>query len=134
MNRYRFDVRNARALRAATQGGVMLLEALIALLIFSLGILAIVGMQATAIQDVGEAKYRSDAAFLANQIVADMWSNSTQLAKYAWSGTGGAPTLIANWVNTVQQRLPGANTYPPHHNHRGEQHGDGHRALAAGAG
>lgn len=113
MNKYRFGVRNARALRAATQGGVMLLEALIALLIFSLGILAIVGMQATAIQDVGEAKYRSDAAFLANQIVADMWSNSTQLAKYAWSGTGGAPTLIANWVNTVQQRLPGANTYPP---------------------
>jgi len=102
-----------RALRAAHQAGVMLLEALIAMLIFSLGILAIVGMQATAIQDLSESKYRSDAAFLANQIVADMWSNSTQLANYAWAGGGAAPAQLTNWVAAVQNRLPGATAYPP---------------------
>ena len=62
----------------AKQSGVMLLEALIALLIFSVGILAIVGMQATAFQDMGESKYRTDAAFLANQVIAEMWSNAEQ--------------------------------------------------------
>jgi type IV pilus assembly protein PilV len=100
-------------LAAARQTGVMLLEALIALLVFSLGILAIVGMQATAIQDVGEAKYRSDAAFLANQIIAEMWGNSGALAVYAWNGSGSPPAEIASWVATVNSRLPGAATFPP---------------------
>jgi type IV pilus assembly protein PilV len=102
-----------RPLRAARQAGVMLLEALIALLIFSLGILAIVGMQATAIQDLGEAKYRSDAAFLANQVVADMWGNSPQLNTYVWAGGGSAPAQIQDWVTTVYSRLPGATNFPP---------------------
>lgn len=55
------------------QRGVMLLEALIAILIFSLGILAMVGMQAVALNHSGQAKYRADASFLANKLVAQMW-------------------------------------------------------------
>jgi len=102
-----------RPLRAAQQQGVMLLEALIALLIFSVGILAVVGMQATAIQDMGEAKYRTDAAFLANQIIAEMWSNSKYLADYEWDGSGAPPVNVENWFNTVQARLPGASKFPP---------------------
>ena len=98
---------------ARHQAGVMLLEALLAILIFSIGILAIVGMQATAIQDVGEAKYRSDAAFLANQVIADMWSNSTKLADYEYPGSGAPPALLADWVGSVQARLPGSNSFPP---------------------
>ena len=99
--------------RRSRQGGVMLLEALIAILIFSMGILAIVGMQATAIQDMGEAKYRTDAAFLANQILAEMWGNSSSLPAYAYPGSGTVPVPLAPWVSTVQARLPGAITYPP---------------------
>jgi type IV pilus assembly protein PilV len=113
MKHNQFRRRLPRPLRAARQAGVMLLEALIALLIFSLGILAIVGMQATAIQDLGEAKYRTDAAFLANQVVADMWSNSSQLNTYAWGGAGAPPAQIQNWVATVYNRLPGASDFPP---------------------
>ncbi|MEE8253990.1 MAG: hypothetical protein V3S58_00090, partial [Nitrosomonadaceae bacterium] len=51
------------------QRGAMLLEALIAILIFSMGILALMGMQVTAINTVSESKYRSDAGFLANRII-----------------------------------------------------------------
>lgn len=97
----------------AQQGGVMLLEALIALLIFSVGILAIVGMQASAFQDMGEAKYRTDAAFLANQVIADMWSNADNLADYEYDGAGAPPAAIENWVATVQARLPGVANNPP---------------------
>ena len=103
------------------QAGVMLLEALIAILIFSVGILAIVGMQATAIQDMGEAKYRTEAAFLANRIVAEMWGSmgtnpaqvQANLGAYAYAGSGTPPPMIADWVGTVQDRLPGANDFPP---------------------
>lgn len=56
------------------QAGSVILEALIAILIFSIGILAVVGMQATAISNVADAKYRSTAGFLANQIVGTVWA------------------------------------------------------------
>ena len=57
------------------QSGSVLLEALIAILIFSIGILALVGMQATAINNVADAKYRADASFLADQIIGVMWAS-----------------------------------------------------------
>jgi len=56
------------------QTGSVILEALIAILIFSIGILALVGMQATAINNVADSKYRSTAGFLANQIVGTIWA------------------------------------------------------------
>jgi type IV pilus assembly protein PilV len=103
------------------QTGVMLLEALIAILIFSVGILAIVGMQATAIQDQGEAKYRTEAAFLANRVVGQMWGavGKTQgaiqanLAPFTYAGGGAVPSGIQPWVTTVQTMLPGATAFPP---------------------
>jgi type IV pilus assembly protein PilV len=107
------QIRNRRRASAREQAGVMLLEALLAMLIFSIGILAVVGMQATAIQDMGEAKYRSDAAFLANQVVADMWSNSTKIADYQYGGGGPPPQVIDNWVSSVEAKLPGAANFPP---------------------
>jgi len=101
----------------------MLLEALIAMLVFSVGILAIVGMQATAIQDQSEAKYRTQAAFLANRVIGQMWgfvgTNPTQiqpkLALFAYGGSGAPPAAIASWVSTVQGTLPGtgAGDFPP---------------------
>jgi len=59
------------------QTGSVLLEALIAILIFSIGILALIGMQTTAINSVADSKYRSQAGFLANQIIGTMWANRT---------------------------------------------------------
>lgn len=56
------------------QQGVMLLEALISILIFSIGILAIIGLQAASIKMSSDAKYRSDASLLAGQYVSSMWS------------------------------------------------------------
>lgn len=61
--------------RIKAQHGSMILEALIAILIFSIGILALVGMQATAISTVADANYRSTAGFLADQIVGTIWAN-----------------------------------------------------------
>ena len=45
----------------------MLIEALIGILIFSIGILALIGMQAAAIRNTADARYRSEASFLANR-------------------------------------------------------------------
>jgi|694.fasta_scaffold103726_4 type IV pilus assembly protein PilV len=56
------------------QKGVMLLEALIGILIFSVGILAMVGMQAAAFSASADAKNRADAAAFANDIISRIWT------------------------------------------------------------
>jgi len=76
---------------AQQQRGSVLLEAMIAILIFSMGILAIVGLQAASLKAVSESKYRVDASFLANQVVSDMWVDRNNLASYVWDGSGTAP-------------------------------------------
>jgi type IV pilus assembly protein PilV len=113
------------------QSGVMLIEALIALLIFSLGVLGIVGLQSTATKVSGDARYRSEAALMANELIGKMWAGdrtpATMLAAYdssqngpayqawAWVGTdAGSPgTQSAPAQGTVLKMLPGARTYPP---------------------
>jgi type IV pilus assembly protein PilV len=95
----------------AGQRGATLLEALIGILIFSIGILALVGMQALAIKHMSDAKYRSDAAFFANQIIGQMWvnrgANGVNLVNYAYAGSGTPPAVVDNWVTSIQNALPG---------------------------
>jgi len=93
--------------------GVMLLEALIAILIFSIGILAVVGMQSIAIKDVTSAKYRSEAAYLAQELLSQMWTDNGNIGTYAYTGTGTVPTKIADWVAKVQQKLPDSTNQLP---------------------
>ena len=54
------------------QEGVMLLEALIGVLLFSIGIIAMMGLQANALATAGETKYRSEASFIAEEFISDM--------------------------------------------------------------
>ena len=57
----------------ASQSGMALLEALIGILIFSLGILAMVAMQAASVNAVADAQYRIEAVNAANQLLSQMW-------------------------------------------------------------
>ncbi|MGZ3237329.1 MAG: type IV pilus modification PilV family protein [Burkholderiaceae bacterium] len=87
---------------------MLLLEGMIAILIFSLGILGLVGMQAIAIKQVSDAEYRSQASLLANQLLGQMWAdnrNATVLKATYDSGT--APTAYTTWQTAVAAALPG---------------------------
>ena len=85
-----------------SQRGVMLIEALVAILIFSVGVIAVMGMQAVSIEQVSQAKYRTDASYLANQITGQMWTDVPNLATYATAGSTGR----AAWDTTVAHTLP----------------------------
>lgn len=89
-----------------TQQGAFIVEALIAFLIFSMGLLGVIGLQAAAINATLDARYRSDAAFLANQIIAQMWADgTTQLASYNCNGaclSTNANPNIRSWVQQIQ--------------------------------
>lgn len=68
---------------ARRQSGVMLIEAMLAILIFSIGVLGIIGLQATANKASVQAKYRSEASLLANEIIGRMWASDRRLATIA---------------------------------------------------
>lgn len=90
------------------------MEALIAILIFSMGILAIVGLQAAAVQASSEAKYRTEASLLANQLISQMWISDRTPAtlKTAFSSPSGAAYTAwlgnSTTTGTVLGTLPGA--------------------------
>lgn len=101
-----------------SQQGVMLLEALIGILIFTIGILAMVAMQANAISNVSNAQYRSEASALADEIMSqiqiDRGSDLTLIGvdQYALSGGTTSYAPLSNWLQRVK-RLPGAEANPP---------------------
>lgn len=59
------------------QSGMLLIEALIAVLIFSFGLLGLVGLQAVSTQNATNAEERTRATMLANDIVSVMWVKKT---------------------------------------------------------
>jgi type IV pilus assembly protein PilV len=105
------------ATRASKQGGVMVLEAMMAILIFSLGIISLMSLQAAAIRLSGDAKYRTDAAFLASKLISQMWvADPATLVNFNYNQTatadpcaptpGGGSAMMTNWLNT-NFNLPG---------------------------
>lgn len=79
---------------AAPQQGIVLIEALVAVLLFSMGVLALVGLQATMMKNTGDAELRSEASYIAQQRLGIIWSDPNNLAAYAEPAS--APTNISN--------------------------------------
>lgn len=82
------------------QQGVILLETLIAILIFSMGVLALVGLQTAMIKNTADSKYRADAAFITQQSLGRMWADPANLAAYAL-GTENISNLLPGGKRTV---------------------------------
>ena len=57
------------------QSGAYLLEALIGILIFALGTLGIVGLQAASLKTTADSSLRAEAVFAANQLLGQMWTD-----------------------------------------------------------
>lgn len=84
----------------STQKGIVLIEALIAILIFSMGILALVGLQAAMIKNTTENKLRADASFIAQEQLGRIWAGDhANLADYV--GEVEVPDRLPNGVAAI---------------------------------
>ncbi len=92
------------------QTGSYLLEALIAILIFSFGILGLIGLLGSSIRITNDARYRSEAANLAGAMISDMWT-MTAAQMDTQFGSGG-PKLAA-WQTKAAALLPSSAANPP---------------------
>ncbi len=77
----------------------MLLEALIGLLIFSIGILALVAMQSAAISQMRDAQYLSEASALTERMMGELILLRDKNAT-------GASGVISAWQSDVTAALP----------------------------
>lgn len=71
-----FNMRHPATKMRQLQQGVVLLESLIAVLVFSMGILALVGLQAAMLKNTSDARYRAEATFIAQQKLGEIWANT----------------------------------------------------------
>jgi len=108
--------------RQHAQQGVMLIEALVAIAIFSFAVLGIVGLQATAVRTVRDSDYRVKASQFASQIVGQMWVDRFNVPTFALNAADTAcaqgsnvstNTAVTNWLSDMSTStnpgsLPGA--------------------------
>lgn len=102
------------------QSGVMLIEALIGILIFAIGILAMIAMQASAVHATQDARYRTEAVNFANDLLgqilvnvnrqtpltlqatlADFQHQPTTDSNCKFSGAGAVHPAVGTWVQAV---------------------------------
>ena len=89
-----------------SQAGVVLIEALLGILIFSIGILALIGMQSVAVKNTTDARYRTEAAYLANTILSQIRLDMANIVFYDDTNAGNYAPRTA-WRSQVEALLPG---------------------------
>jgi type IV pilus assembly protein PilV len=82
--------------------GSALIEAVVALVLFSAGIVGLIGLQARMVTAQSDAKYRADAVYLVSELVGAMWADRPNLASYATAlPSGSAAVTVNNGIVTV---------------------------------
>ena len=87
---------------ARAQHGMALIECLMALLIFSVGLLGLLGLEARVMNISTNSENRSRAAMIASEVASQMWLNDTVVAT-----TPAIVAAAANVANQTQGGLPG---------------------------
>jgi len=85
--------------------GVVLIEVLVAMLIFMFGVLGMVGLQASLTRSQTDSKVRADASYLASEMIGRLWSDAGNIANYD-SSNCASTTACKEWLDKVAASLP----------------------------
>ena len=108
--------------------GMSLIEVLVSMTIFAVGVLGLFSSHATAFNSYSDAKFRVDASLLADRLIGEMWVDRANAADYAYGGHNSVtPIRLAAWLAQLQQTLPAADAVVQINGNAGT--GDGHLAA-----
>ncbi len=83
-----------------------MIEAMVAVLLFTIGVLALVGLQSAMTRNQTDAKLRGDATFLASEIVGTMWGDAGNVGSYA-TASCASYARCNEWKTKVERVMPG---------------------------
>ncbi len=98
------------SMRMTRQRGGSLLESLVAILIFSSGVIGMMGLQATAIRATSDAQYRTEAMFAANKVIARMWMSDPTTREDDFKSSSPLGAGYIQWQSEVIGVLAGVST------------------------
>lgn len=90
------------------QGGVALLEAMIATVILAIGLLGTIGLQARAYSALADADQRAEATIAAEKLLGVMANDTPDLGLYALAANGTPSSVLQPWVTETQHNIPSA--------------------------
>ncbi|GJJ04154.1 hypothetical protein RugamoR64_46920 [Duganella rhizosphaerae] len=93
---------------ARRQGGVALLEALLAIVILGIGLLGTIGLQARAYSALSDASLRAEATLAGEKLLGTMNADSNNLLNYGAVEGGAATAATQPWVDETKAAIPGA--------------------------
>jgi len=100
------------------QKGYLLIEALAGVLIFSIGILGVVGIYSEMFIRNQDAGFRINATLMADEYLSMIIADNSNKDCYSIPANGGcasqfATNYVNNWTNDINARFPGANDNAP---------------------
>jgi type IV pilus assembly protein PilV len=101
------------------QNGSAMIEGLTAITVFSLGILGVVGLQASVLENNSQSQFRAEASYLAQEIIGIATADGANATCYTLNPVAGAcanpaaDAAVTDWQARVLEALPGADQQPP---------------------
>jgi type IV pilus assembly protein PilV len=96
-----------------------MVEGLTAMTVFSIGILGVIGLQASVLENNAQAQFRAEASYLAEEVIGLATADAANVACYAINpASAGCTNAFAQeaaveWAERVQASLPGADEILP---------------------
>lgn len=104
-NLIHFDSASPAKINQRVAGGFVLMDVLISMLLFSVGVLALIGLQSAMTRDQTESKIRADASYLANELIGLLWTDAANVANYNEESCA-TQSNCKEWQDRVAARLP----------------------------
>ena len=93
--------------QACRCAGSTLIEGLLAVACFSVGMLALLMLLSASMVESGNAQYRSEASLLASDLIAQIWTGDRSLNGITTRFGDVNADDYQRWFSRVQDRLPG---------------------------
>jgi type IV pilus assembly protein PilV len=91
------------------QQGIMLLEAMLAVLLLGIGLVGAILIQARSVGALSDATMRAEATMASESLVALMSNDLPNVTLYALANGGTPSTRLAPWIAETRRAIPGAN-------------------------
>jgi type IV pilus assembly protein PilV len=90
------------------QGGIALLEAMLAIVILGIGLLGTVGLQARAYSALSDAGARAEATLATEKLIGIINADVPNIAQYNLAESGTPNSSLKDWAAETRKNIPGA--------------------------